>query len=78
MIIGLTGRIATGKGEIRRILEKKGFLEIEERDFGEEDINGQQVGKCMEESDFLIFNEDRLTDFENKVKSFLREGGLKC
>jgi hypothetical protein len=32
------------------------FLEIDDRDFGESDPLGQQVGKCMDLSDYKIEN----------------------
>ena len=45
----------------------EGFLEIDKRDFEEEDPLGQQVGKCMEMADFKIINNFNLEVFEEKL-----------
>jgi len=41
------------------------FLIVDKRDFGEENPNGQQVGKCMELADYVVMNDSSL-DYLNK------------
>ena len=49
------------------------FLVIDERDFGEEDSKGQQVGKCMEMADYKIDNNSSYDDFIKKVSEILEK-----
>jgi dephospho-CoA kinase len=44
------------------------FLEIDNRDFGEEDPLGQQVGKCMEMGNFKLINDSILEKFQKKIE----------
>jgi dCMP deaminase len=44
------------------------FLKIDEKDRGEADEKGQQVRKCMEMADFMIFNDSTLEEAEEKVR----------
>lgn len=44
------------------------FVKMDERDFGEEDQNGQQVGKCMAMADFHLINDSTLEEFLEKVE----------
>lgn len=46
----------------------RGFLKMDERDFSEEDPLGQQVGKCMESSDFKLINDSSLEEFHKKIE----------
>mgnify|MGYP001566146484 FL=1 len=47
----------------------EGFLEIDERDFGDKTNElGQQVGKCMTLADFEILNEGTLEELNKKVE----------
>ena len=46
----------------------EGFLKMDERDFGEENHLGQQVGKCMEMADFHLVNDSTIEDFNRKVE----------
>jgi len=46
---------------------KEGFLEMDKRDFEEDDPLGQQVGKCMKMANFHLTNNRGITDFENKI-----------
>jgi len=43
------------------------FLSIDKRDFGEENPNGQQVGKCMKLADFTIVNDGSLEYLNNQI-----------
>ena len=45
----------------------EGFLEADKRDFGEADPLGQQVGKCIELSDFHVDNDSTLENFYEKI-----------
>lgn len=45
----------------------KGFLEMDNRDFGEKDPLGQQVGECMSLADFHIDNNSTLDDFHRRI-----------
>ena len=54
----------------------KGFLEMDNRDFEEEDPLGQQVGKCMEMANFSLVNDSTFEDFEMKIKEVCDE--IKC
>mgnify|MGYP000252352482 CR=1 FL=1 len=54
----------------------EGFLEMDKRDFGEENALGQQVGKCMEMTKYEIMNDSdlgtlktRIEDVYEKIKS---------
>jgi len=51
----------------------EGFLEIDIRDFGEDDPKGQQVCKCMEMADFFIFNNSDLEVLMKRVKEVYGE-----
>ena len=51
----------------------EGFLEIDNRDFGEEDSKGQQVGKCMEMADFYIFNNSDLGVLMKRIKEIYEQ-----
>jgi dephospho-CoA kinase len=46
----------------------EGFLEIDNRDFGEQDPLGQQVGKCMETADFKLINDSDMEEFHKKIQ----------
>lgn len=46
----------------------EGFLEMDERDFGEEDSLGQQVGKCMEKAEYNIMNDSSLEALKAKIE----------
>ena len=54
----------------------EGFLEIDERDFGEEDEFGQQVGKCMQLTDYKLINDGTLEELYYKLNKIY--DGLKC
>jgi dephospho-CoA kinase len=49
------------------------FLDIDKRDFGEEDELGQQVGKCMELADYNIINDSSIEQFLEKIDKFWQE-----
>lgn len=51
----------------------EGFLEIDIRDFGEDDPLGQQVCKCMEMADFFIFNNSNVEVLMKRVKEIFNE-----
>jgi len=51
----------------------EGFIEIDERDFGEEDPLGQQVGKCIGLADFYVFNDNNLENLNNKILEIWEE-----
>lgn len=44
------------------------FLVIDKRDFGEDDLNGQQVGLCIKMNDFSINNSGYVEDFLRKFE----------
>jgi len=44
------------------------FLIIDKRDFGEEDSNGQQVGKCMELANYNVMNDSNIENFRTKIE----------
>ena len=46
------------------------FLKIDERDYGEDDENGQQVGKCMEIADIIIVNDGDIEKSMKEIESF--------
>ncbi|MFA5856501.1 MAG: AAA family ATPase [Candidatus Pacearchaeota archaeon] len=49
------------------------FLDIDKRDLGEEDEQGQQVGKCMQLADYKIMNDSSFEEFLEKVDKFWNE-----
>jgi len=50
------------------------FLEIDKRDIGEGEENyGQQVGECMKEADYKIYNDGSLDDLKRKVDEILAD-----
>jgi len=50
------------------------FVKVDERDFGEREINtGQQVGKCMSLADFHLVNDSTLNDFYIKIEEIYRK-----
>tara|TARA_Y100000310_G_scaffold335438_1_gene417515 strand:+ start:518 stop:1087 length:570 start_codon:yes stop_codon:yes gene_type:complete len=49
------------------------FLEMDKRDFGEEDPLGQQVGKCMEIADFHLINDSSEEEMKTKVEEVYKE-----
>ena len=56
--------------------EWEAFLEIDNRDFGEEDPLGQQVGKCMELADYSLVNDSTWEIFQEKIKELCEK--IKC
>jgi len=50
-----------------------GFLEIDNRDFGEEDAFGQQVGKCMKLADFNLINDSTKEEFHKKIEEVYKK-----
>ncbi len=51
----------------------EGFLEIDNRDFGEDDPKGQQVCKCMEMADFFIFNNSNIEVLMERIKDVYKQ-----
>ena len=51
----------------------EGFLEMDNRDFGENIENGQQVGKCMEIADFKIVNDSSLEALYGQLDKILEK-----
>ena len=49
--------------------EYEEFVKIDARDFGEENPEGQQVGKCMAMADFHLFNNSTLEEFKRKIEN---------
>jgi len=49
------------------------FLEIDKRDFGEADLKGQQVCKCMEMADFYIFNNSSIKILLKRIEELYSE-----
>lgn len=45
----------------------EGFLEMDTRDFGEDNPLGQQVGKCMQVADFHIMNDLSVEELNKKI-----------
>jgi dephospho-CoA kinase len=54
----------------------EGFLKMDERDFGEKDPLGQQVGKCMEMADYNLLNDSSIEDFKKKIEEIYNK--IKC
>lgn len=54
----------------------EGFLEIDNRDFGEKNPLGQQVGECMALSDFQIFNDSSVEELNKKIREVFDK--IKC
>lgn len=44
------------------------FLNVDARDFGEEDENGQQVGKCIQLADYHLENNESVKEFINRFE----------
>lgn len=53
--------------------EKEEFIKIDERDFGEENPEGQQVGKCMAMADFQIINNSTLEELNRQIEEFYKK-----
>lgn len=51
----------------------EGFLEMDQRDFMEENPSGQQVGKCMHMADFHIVNDGSLEDFYGQIENIYQK-----
>jgi dephospho-CoA kinase len=51
----------------------EGFLEIDKRDFEENEGNGQQVKKCMELANYHILNNGTIEDLKDKIKIIYQE-----
>ena len=49
------------------------FLEIDIRDFGEDDPKGQQVCKCMEMASFFIFNNSNIDILKKRISEIYKE-----
>jgi len=49
------------------------FVRVDERDYGEKEINtGQQVGKCMGLADFHVVNDSTLNDLKIKIEEIYK------
>ena len=44
------------------------FLEMDRRDYREDDPLGQQVGKCMEQADYHLINNSTVEEFNYKIR----------
>lgn len=73
------------KTRFKRILNRKKdsdtdnwekFLEIDNRDFQEQNPHGQQVKKCMELADYYLINDSSLNEFKNKINKLYNK--IKC
>lgn len=51
----------------------EGFLEIDNRDYEENERNGQQVKKCMELADYHVLNNGTIEDLKEKIKIVYKE-----
>jgi len=49
--------------------EYEEFVKIDARDFGEENQEGQQVGKCMAMANFHLVNDSTLEEFKRKIEN---------
>ncbi len=49
------------------------FLKVDARDQGEEDEKGQQVRRCMEQTDFILINSGTLEEIQKKVEKLYEE-----
>ncbi len=54
------------------------FLEIDKRDFQEDDPLGQQVGKCMKQADFKIINDSDIDKLNKKIEEIFLIIHKKC
>ena len=66
--------ISRAKGSDKKTWE--GFLEMDNRDFGENSESGQQVGRCMEMAEFKILNDSDLDNLYKKLNGICVE--IKC
>lgn len=55
---------------------REGFLEMDARDFGEEDPSGQQVRKCMDLADYHLENNFTLEALERQIDKIYSE--MRC
>ena len=53
--------------------EREEFIKIDARDFGEENPEGQQVGKCMAMADFQIMNNSTFEKLNEQIEDLYRE-----
>jgi dephospho-CoA kinase len=53
-----------------------GFLEMDKRDFAEDDPLGQQVGKCMKMADYTIINDSDLEVLNKNIEKIYDK--LRC
>jgi dephospho-CoA kinase len=44
------------------------FIIADNRDFGEEDLSGQQVAACMNMADYHILNDFTLEEFNKRIE----------
>ncbi len=44
------------------------FIIADDRDFGEEDLSGQQVAACMNMADYHILNDFTIKEFNNRIE----------
>jgi dephospho-CoA kinase len=74
----LIGIFSTQKERFERMIDKadvrdpktwEDFLVVDNRDFGEDDKNGQQVGKCMDIVDYMILNDSSIENFRINVEN---------
>lgn len=66
-----------GKTSDPKIWEE--FIKVDNRDFFDpENPKGQQVGKCLELTDYKIINDSSLENFKNKINEIWEEIKEKC